>query len=212
MDIREALSNLDPFNDDQWTDEGAPKIDVLKELLGRPVTRQEIIDAAPHFSKDNPILDEAALEEPEIVEQVPFDPAFFEEFSSKEPMQINTFLGFLNTVPKEGLVELEDILIKKQISIAAQRKKLDEDDLRIRNAVVYTKARISVEIPDVSDEEANRAYIKKQQEIRAAKHAATTALLKGVDLKSLDPRSAIDRAMARKTARGTQRPNVGQKA
>jgi hypothetical protein len=210
MDIREALSNLDPFNDDQWTAEGAPKIDVLKELLGRPVTRQEITDAAPHFTRENFMFEDPAAPAEEFLPT--FDAAVLVDFAEKEPMDVNSFLGFLATVPKEGLTYLQEILRKQQADVAASRKKLEDQDFNIRGAMVYTKARITREIPDISEAEANRRYIAKQQELRAAKHAATVALLKGVDLKSLDPRSAIDRAMARKTTRGNQRPNVGQKA
>lgn len=214
MDIREALSSLDTLDDSLWTSEGAPKIDAVKELLGRPVTRQEIIDVAPHFSRENPIVEEekSDAEEGQGVsegrqEEVIVDSALLDEFAQKEPMDTNSFLGFLMTVPKESLQELLEVLQEQQQGIEANRKKLDEMDLRIRHSMLHTKARIQREIPDVSDREANMAYIKRQQELRAAKHAATTALLKGVDLKSLDPRAAIDRAMARKNTRGAARPN-----
>ena len=56
MNIREALSQLDTLDDDLWTSEGYPKIDAVKELLGRSVTRQEIVEAAPQFSRSNPIV------------------------------------------------------------------------------------------------------------------------------------------------------------
>jgi hypothetical protein len=218
MDIREALSQLDTLNDDHWTSEGAPKIDAVKELLGGPVTRQDIINAAPHFSRENPIVEEekSNAEEGQGVfegrqEEVIIDSALLDEFAQKEPMDPNLFLGFLMTVPTAGLQELLEILQEQQSGVEANRKKLDEMDLRIRHAMLHTKARINREIPDVSDREANMAYIKRQQELRAAKHAATTQLLKGVDLKSLDPRAPIDRAMARKTQRGVHRPNFGVK-
>lgn len=216
MDIREALSQLDTLNDDHWTGEGAPKIDAVKELLGRPVTRQDIINAAPHFSRENPIVEEEKSDAEEgqgqgLAEEVIFDSSLLDEFADRDPMDVNSFLGFLATVPKEGLQELLEILQDQQKGIVDNRKKLDEMDLRIRGAVLHTKARIKREIPDVSDREANMAYIKRQQELRAAKHAATHALLKGVDLKTLDPRAPIDRAMARKTQRGTNRPNFAAK-
>jgi hypothetical protein len=68
------------------------------------------------------------------------------------------------------------------------------------------KSRINREIPDISDREANQNYLKSQAEIRAKKKEATVQLLKGIKLSDLDPRAPIDRAFARKTARGTQRP------
>jgi hypothetical protein len=214
MDIREALSQLDTLNDDHWTSDGSPKIDAVKELLGHPVTRQEIINMAPHFSRENPIVEEEksnAEEEGLRKEEVIFDSTLLDEFALSEPMDVHSFVGFLNTVPTEGLQELLEILQEQQKQLEVDRKKIEFSDLRLRGAVLHTKARINRDIPDVSDREANMAYIKRQQELRAAKHAATTQLLKGVDLKALDPRSPIDRAMSRKLQRGGNRPNIGQK-
>lgn len=212
MDIREALSQLDTLDDSLWTGEGLPKIEAVKELLGRPVTRQEIIDAAPQFSRMNPIEDEKPDPEQNFKLPEAEDLSMLDTFADSAPMQPEVFLGFLRTVPKEGLQELLEILRQQKVAVNDQRKKLDEMDRLIGIAALHTKNRISREIPDVSDAEANRAYIKRQQELRAQKHAATTALLKGVDLKSLDPRAPIDRAMARKNTRGTKRPTLGMKA
>jgi hypothetical protein len=212
MDIREALSQLDTLDDAVWTAEGFPKIEAVKELLGHPVSRQDIINAAPQFSRSNPIVDEKPDQDPDFeLPEVEDDLSMLDVFADSAPMQPEAFLGFLKTVPKEGLQELLEILRQQQLTIGEQRKKLDEMDHLIRIATLHTKNRINREIPDVSDGEANRAYLKRQQELRAAKHAATTALLKGMDLKSLDPRSPIDRAMARKNARGTKRPTLGMK-
>lgn len=211
MDIREALSQLDTLNDDHWTGEGAPKIDAVKELLGGPVTRQDIINAAPHFSRENPIVEEEPAAQPVVDSSTPYDSSMLDKYADMEPMDVNSFLGFLRTVPTDALPELLEIVEAQQKHLADSRKQMDEIDLRLRGAKLHTKARIQREIPDISDRDANRVYIQKQQELRAAKHAATHALLKGVDLKSLDPRAAIDRAMARKTARGVNRPNFGFK-
>lgn len=212
MDIREALSQLDTLDDDQWTTEGAPKIEAVKELLGSPVTRQDIINAAPHFSRENPILEEEKTDGEEIegqgLEEVAFDPEALEEFKAGGPLEIKAFLKFLESIPTKGLHDLKKIIEDQHQQIIETRKLMDEMELRVRHSLLYTNNRISHEIPDMTDAEANQAYIRKQAEMRAAKHVATSQLLKGVDLKSLDPRAPIDRAMARKTARGANRPNI----
>lgn len=64
--IRDALGMMDSMDDDQWTADGSPKVDVvndLGELEG--VTRAQILDAAPKFSREN--FDVTAAE-PEIKE------------------------------------------------------------------------------------------------------------------------------------------------
>lgn len=216
MDIREALSQLDTLNDDHWTSEGAPKIEAVKELLGGPVTRQDIINAAPHFSRENPIVEEEKSDAEEgqgegLAEEVIFDEQILEEFSKGGPLPLAKFLEFLQTVPTEGLHALREVIDGQYKEIIDTRKRMDEMELRVRHSLLYTKNRIANEIPDVTDSQANQAYIRRQAELRAQKHAATTALLKGVDLKTLDPRAPIDRAMARKTQRGTSRPTIPSK-
>lgn len=56
QDIVDALAELEMENDDQWTAEGDPKLDVVSQLAGRKVTRKEVKEAAPHFSRENPEL------------------------------------------------------------------------------------------------------------------------------------------------------------
>jgi hypothetical protein len=150
MNIREALSQLDTLDDDLWTSEGYPKIDAVKELLGRSVTRQEIVEAAPQFSRSNPIVEEEKLDEEASEDQpkVVFsdDPDLISNFSQKEPIDVNSFLGFLNTVPTDQLEELKSVLDKQKQGVRDSRSKLDEYELRINGALTMTKARIKREI------------------------------------------------------------------
>lgn len=210
MDIREALSKLDTIDDEAWTSDGAPKIDAVKELLGRPVTRQEILDAAPKFTRQNPDLgDEPVAETEAESDNQPTDEREvidFEEFFESEPKDVNSFLSFLDRVPTSQLQELKDGLDGQRKNFQDMRSKLDEYDRRVSGALQMVKSRIQREIPDISDREANQNYLQSQAALRAKKKEATTQLLKGIKLSDLDPRAPIDRAFARKTARGTQRP------
>lgn len=58
--IKEALLKLDPNNDDHWTREGVPRLDVMKELLGADVSRADITQASSSFTRKTPTLEEAA--------------------------------------------------------------------------------------------------------------------------------------------------------
>ena len=51
----EALKGLSAENDDHWTQEGLPRLDVLKELVGGNVTRGEIPKS---FNRYNPVIEE----------------------------------------------------------------------------------------------------------------------------------------------------------
>lgn len=57
--ILEALKKLDPQNDEHWTTEGLPRLDVLKDLTGSPVTRDALNTAAKGFNRTNTVLEQA---------------------------------------------------------------------------------------------------------------------------------------------------------
>lgn len=56
MDIRTALAQLDPQDDEHWTMDGLPRVDAVAVLSGYDeVTRKEITDAAPGLTRDTPL-------------------------------------------------------------------------------------------------------------------------------------------------------------
>lgn len=57
--IKNALLKLDPANDDHWTDDGLPRIDVVTEFAGKSVKRAEINKAFPNFSRQDSVITEA---------------------------------------------------------------------------------------------------------------------------------------------------------
>lgn len=60
--IREALLKLDSANEEHWTTEGLPRLDVMKDLVGEAVSRADITGAAKSFSRSNATLEEATPE------------------------------------------------------------------------------------------------------------------------------------------------------
>ncbi len=67
--IRDALMMMDSMDDEQWTTDGAPKVDKVAELGEiENLKRADIIDAAPKFSRENFDISEAEPEEeqPEV--------------------------------------------------------------------------------------------------------------------------------------------------
>lgn len=52
MEIKEALSKLDHDDDDAWTGDGLPRIDVIVRMTGvKDIKRQDITDADPKFQR-----------------------------------------------------------------------------------------------------------------------------------------------------------------
>jgi hypothetical protein len=52
-EILKALSRLDVENDEHWTENGAPRLDVVQKLMPG-VTREMLVRAAPKFSRRHP--------------------------------------------------------------------------------------------------------------------------------------------------------------
>ncbi|USL90044.1 hypothetical protein [Vibrio phage vB_VpaS_CHI] len=50
----EVLGKLDPSKDEHWTQDGAARLDYVSELMGAQVTRAQITEVAPKFSRANP--------------------------------------------------------------------------------------------------------------------------------------------------------------
>lgn len=67
-DLRTALAALDPENNDHWTVDGFP----LMEAVGPGFTRKQVTTSFPHFSRSNPVLNDAPkpIETPEPAPEV----------------------------------------------------------------------------------------------------------------------------------------------
>jgi hypothetical protein len=229
MELKEALMSMDPFDDDQWTGEGLPKVDFVASLIEGNVTRKDITEAAPQFTRENmevevvnPDADNDAgdpdpdadndADDPdpdadkEEVVGVMADEDLLEAYLNGDPLNEREAASFARELSDEGLPIFETILIEQATKIDEEISKLETMKGHVKVSLAYTRANIKARIPDKSNQEAIQDFIKAQAEQRGARIEATRELLKGVDLKSLDPRSAIDRAMARKTARGGKRP------
>lgn len=61
--IIDGLLKLDPENDNHWTDEGLPKITALKFSVGSNLTRDDVNEVAPNFTRSNPVFEEVQYEE-----------------------------------------------------------------------------------------------------------------------------------------------------
>lgn len=213
MDIKEALASLDALDDEQWTQDGAPKTEVVSELVGHKVSRAEIIEAAPKFSRENMVLEDDDKKEPEVkteTEETVIDNSVLEAFAEMDPMLPEELAAkVLSKIDPMQLESVEKLLIEQIAVSAAKQKEIDEMNRRLKLGLATTRLWIKQLVPDMNNQQAIQEYIKRSQANRAAKNSAIQQILGGAklsDLVKLDPRAAIDRAFARKTARGGNRP------
>lgn len=219
-DILEFLAQLDPTNDDHWTANGSPKLQVVREMASYDFSRADILNAAPHFSRENPVLPntEAENTEPEAEEA----PDAEEEGLRQEEGQVidqeaiaNALYGDLESmrqlVSGLGTKDLEVVIEMAQDQYNQMQDQLAEMENLRRNLKInmaVTKSILQKKSPDIDNMTAIQEYIASQQGNRIQRHQKAQEIrrLVGNDLGSIDPRSMLDRAMARKRARGAARP------
>jgi len=234
--IFEALQMMNPDDDDHWTTEGAPRVEVVQALLqDNTVTRKIITEAAPDFKRsslaaappedtpgeqppDNANPDDETPEANVMTEEL-VGHGFFEgsfwlnmEAGDNEVMGMDPNIVWNNhELAERGLQEFNrqiQTLVQRQDSI---KKKLDELGQR--------SAQLSGRIDRIAPKNTQsgiRIYIQRQNEARAMRRQRALDFVKShtnpADVKNLlEHRSPIDIALnARRPGFATQRPTFGQ--
>lgn len=205
--IRAALAQLDPKDDKHWTSDGAPRMDAVERLVGANVSRGDVRSAAPRFSRENPVLEDAPVSDPAPVEED--DPVLAEgpvEEDELEPAEDHRL--------DEPMDELEKALLEAQAehdeavrAAAAAKARVDQARSKVDEVIATREAGVS---PNANMESIQQ-YLQRQKELREARGMARRVLAEGgiseEILRQLTGHAPIDQAMARKRARGTERPN-----
>jgi hypothetical protein len=197
-----ALAKLDPLDDDHWTIDGSPKIEVVSNLVSSTVKRQDIVNAAPDFNREKASIGEIS----QTTEKKEQENGKKETKVSKEELSIPEFQSKLVNLPREELEYVELSLKTQHDSVGLEIKNLQEQQKRIAIAISMTRNRIKATFPNSPDAHAIRSFIESQSLARAARVERRQTILKGIRPEELDYRAPIDAAMARKTKRGFQRP------
>lgn len=242
MNILEALQSLDPLDDDQWTADGSPKVDVVNALVeGETVDRKAIQTAAPQFTRQNPTVelpvpnspsgedetsgDDAADEtvdqdvvnsdeSPEGETDVPAEEGpneaeiALQAYLDGDVMGHQSFLAWLKQQDSGILIPLEEIVAGQLEEAHAAIRRAENVAGHLKLSLGYVRTAVKANIPDMSNQKAIQTYIAAQAENRGVKKETAKQMLAGVDISKLDYRSPVDRAMARKTGRGTARPKI----
>ena len=209
MDIKEALGQLDTMEDEHWTSDGMPRTDVVSSIMEAKVTRKDITDAAPKFTRENTDLSGVEETSPEEGSE-PVDTSVLSEFVQMEPMLQEEFAEkVLKKIDPRLLPQVDAMLAEQMIALEAKESELAELKRRVKMSRALTTTWIKALIPDMSNQEAIQAYIRSSHQNRAEKAQKIQQVLGGLkpaDIAKLDPRAAIDKAFARKTGRSGQRP------
>jgi hypothetical protein len=193
MNLREALSQLDPENDDHWTSNGDPLIDVVTAKMGTKVTREEIVNSAPKFSRSNFVIPEM----PSAPEPTKSDDVY-DVPGESEPIT-DEHLALRN---RSKALNAESGQLRDQIEGCKKRQG------EIQNEMIVLEQKLAGYQTHQTNQQSIQAYIKSQNKIRIERAMARQELLKRVDPNALAGSAPIDQAFARKTKRGMQRPQM----
>lgn len=208
MDIREALASLDATDDSLWTEGGMPKVSVIRELTeNNSLERRDITDAAPQFTRDNPVV-EIEEEDEEGGEEDAEEKE--EEVINVDDLPVDSveFYKVVQSMTREeaeaAAQAVSQILSEYKEAARDLQKEMDRLSINLQNA----KQRVAALTPRNQNQMDIMAHIRKQNELRAQRAGVSRAAREKLGLAdiSMDPRSPIDQAMARKTGRGKQRP------
>jgi len=221
-----ALGRLDPKNDSHWTSDGLPRLDSVKLFASDPaLTREAVTAAAPGFSRSSPVLPgepaAGATIDPApeqgagtlaTVAPVAAQPGAIDgggdgteedgdgvgaTGDASEPQGTDTQAAL-----QAAHERLEQASARKAQADQEHQKAVEELDAAIiANSKSGTQETLADHLRGYLDSQ--RAALQRrgeqQQRIRDA----------GINLKDLLPsRAPLDVALARKTGRGTQRPNL----
>jgi hypothetical protein len=199
-DLIEALQLLDPTNDAHWTQDGAPRIDVLKELTGdQELSRAMIVNAAPEFSRAAAAASaappsvvaasETKTETPDVVVEEQ------EEFSEPKG-EIELAREELQAIEQEIAERREDINERSR----ELQKRVDRQDELIK--LLDDTAGSS----HMRNQDNIMQFLASQQRQREMRAAQRRVVLQNLDPSSLDPRSKLDQSFSRKNSRGAVPP------
>lgn len=185
MTLKEALESLDPDRDEDWTGDGAPRLDRLTILMGEPAKRGQVTEQFPSFTRDNWRAQRDVGEVPEPQAE-----------PSEEPVEPQE-----EPPADDGWPARRAAL---EAAIAEAQKKRDEADTELHEANMRLQR-------EVEEYERTRPRNSNQTEImRAIKRSVESRGARADEIRQESLRRAsmspIDRAMAPRRSRGMNRP------
>lgn len=192
MEISEALELLEPLNDEHWTTDGLPRVDIVADLIGDDkLKRADIMKAAPDFVR--PVSDSKET----IVEDVDTDQTGVEAVEA---------LSYEDQLAVEySTLNAEQATLHKQINALTQ-------ELKGVTAKAHRVAGLMQRMRKQSPNKDIQDFLATQAKVREEK-AERVKALEGTNinelLRSVGP-SKIDQAL--KVRKPAQRPSMPSRA
>lgn len=175
--ILHSLSNLDPENNDHWTQDGQPRLGAV----GEGVSRAKILEVAPLFSRENPVLPEQEVITDEEVKTTLEDKLLEIELQREEASKM--------------LTEANELRAKADKAAKEATEKLEALRQEQKNLDPRTDAEINRDLLKASFAERLRAAGAQQQARRMLEAAGLANEVKALTA------SPVDRAIAERIIR-----------
>lgn len=224
MNIKDALAQLDPQNNDHWTGDGLPLVQAVSDLVGKDVSRKEVTDALPGFSRALAIKNATGTQ---VASQVVNTPTTSEQAAqSQSATTTQTTENGDNGAPKdEDQVQqtksdemedgsgdadvdlsLADVLQQAQKTLEAKRKEKAQADAALKQAekahdaalVAYEESIANNNSQPLAIQQYLQSQVKAAEEKKARIDIITAS---GLDLNTLTESlkgSPLDEAMKNK--------------
>ncbi len=197
MTILEALAALDPKNPDHWTKDGAPDLKTVQTSINDfQIKRADIVKVAPLFNKERALAG-FAPDAPAAVPDAPVESVLEQDEVTNDVPDEVVLSGVKDMATLQE--ELRILNVAKNDAMRAFNAKQSEIDALIDSGHVDN------EPFHVTMQGYKRAQ-QDNREDRADNREVVAALGKAGLLKTHSP---IDTALARRNARGTERPKLG---
>jgi len=224
MQLKEALLQLDALNDDHWTGNGDPLITAVEAIAGFSVSRKEVIDVAPDYTRTSAgdgtsmLLPkeedekDAVPEEEKTEEVIPVSEdegaALMASYVDENYADLGQedMYQFVSEVSDEDAVAGIAALEKVEANLSKDIADLSRKQNKIRLLKKMVRLAINERQPTNTNQQAIRDYIKSQYDERSRKSEALKGF-RSIDLSSMDPRSKLDQVMAQKPKPGSKRPD-----
>lgn len=224
MNIKDALAQLDPQNNDHWTGDGLPLVQAVSDLVGKDVSRKEVTDALPGFSRALAIKNATGTQVASQVVNTPTASEQAAQTQSATPTQ--TTENGDNGAPKdENQVQqtqqnemedgsgdadvnlsLADVLQQAQKTLETKRKEKAEADAALKEAekahdvalVAYEKSVATNNSQPLAIQQYLQSQVKAAEEKKARIDIITAS---GLDLNTLTESlkgSPLDEALKNK--------------
>jgi len=183
--IQDALRFLDPEDDNNWTQDGLPRMDIMERLLdNKDLNRQDVTDADPEFCREKARAMREELKDG-LQERKQED--------AQETAQVVETTVSLDEEIAQLTIKRE--AVDKEIrTLQNRRDRLEQVRAKTHNAKADTVAR--------------QEFVASQTKLRGERAQRGRLIMQVVGKDAINPKSRLDQAMARKTKRGMTRPPV----